>query len=212
MEIVKTRTARGRGKWGHGTYDVELISCTQSWWDAAGSARSSITGFQLVCSAPAGPRYFSTEADRDAFIAASFSDLVLETVVPPEVWSEAQSLHDVLGVPLTAIETVEDYLCLLWPDDRLAIYSEVDVIEAGQRWRGGDEGFMVKLQSLVGQRVTAVDEILDRGLVLTFESSIELEVNLSEAADGIPEAAAHSSMDGQARGSLWMVGEPPFDT
>ncbi|GEL99000.1 hypothetical protein [Cellulomonas terrae] len=212
MEILKTRTARGRGRWGHDTYDVELISCTQSWWDAAGSARTSITGFQLVCSAPANARYFSTEADRDAFIAASFSDLSLDRVEPPEVWSEAQSLHDVLGVPLTGIETVEDYLWLTWPDDRLAIYSEVDVIEAGQRWRGGDAGFMVKLQSLVGQRVTAVDEILDRGLVLRFESSMELEVNLREAADGVAEAADHSSMDGWSRGSLWMVGEPPFDT
>ncbi|TQL02673.1 hypothetical protein [Cellulomonas sp. SLBN-39] len=213
MEIVKTRTARGRGRWGPDTYDVELLSCTQSWWDSARAERRTLTDFELRCSAPVGSRYFATESERDTFIAASFSELDLDPVEPPEARVVAPtSLHAVLGVPLTGVETAVGCLQLDWPDDYLVIYSGARIIEAAGTCEDGDAGFVAKLQSLTGRRLSAVDEVLDRGLVLTFEGPIDLEVNLREAGDGLVEAAEHSSRDHWSRGSSWTVAEPPFDS
>lgn len=211
VEITKARTARGRGRWGHGTYDVELICCTQTWWDSTGTKQESLTSFELACSDPVGSRYFTTEADRDTFIRASFSGLTLDPVEPSQVWKEAPSLHAVLGEPLTEVEFVADYFRLLWSEDYLAVYSEAAVLERDHRWDAETAGFTKKLQSLVGRRLLGVDEILDRGLVLVFEGPTEFEVSLRDAPEAIAEAAEHSSVDQWTRGSIWMVGEPPFD-
>ncbi|GEL94139.1 hypothetical protein CCO02nite_07970 [Cellulomonas composti] len=211
VEIAKARTAKGRGRWGQDTYDVELISGTQSWWDSSGTQRRSLSSFELACSAPVGSRHFATVADRDAFIAASFSELELEPVEPPEVWHEEPSLCAALGEELVDVEFVEDYFRLLWADDYLAVYANVAIIESERRRDQSDAEFAARLCSLVGRRLVAVDEVLDRGLVLTFEGPIELEVSLRDAAEGVVDAAEHSSKDLWSRGSLWLVGEPPFE-
>ena len=211
VEIIKSRTARGRGRWGHNTYDVELISSTQLWLDSAGSHGESLSSYELACSPPVGSRYFATVADRDAFIAASFSEMVVHPVEPPEFWQEEPSLSAVLGVPLVDIEFVEDYFQLFWPDDYLLVYSDVALLDPGHRWGVADPDFAENLRELVGRRLVAVDELLDRGLVLAFEGSVELEISLTRAAPGCSEAAEHSSKDQWTRGSLWPVGAPPFD-
>lgn len=211
MEITKARTAKGRGRWGQDTYDVELISSTQSWLDSSGSQRQSLSSSELACSPPAGSRFFATVSDRDVFVAASFSDLVLDPVEPPELWQERPSLHAVLGEPLVDVEFVEDYFRLLWPDDYPAVYSKVAILEPDHRSDEADVGFADRLRALVGRRLTAVDEVLDRGLVLVFEGPIELEISLRDAAEGVADAAEHSSLDQWTRGSIWIVGEPPFD-
>lgn len=211
VEIAKARTAKGRGRWGQDTYDIGLISCTQSWWDSSGTQRRSLSSFELACSAPVGSRYFATVADRDALIAASFSELALEPVEPPERWQEEPSLWVVLGEPLIDVEFVEDYFRLLWSDDYLAVYANVAIVERDHRWDDSCADFAERLRALVGRRLTAVDELLDRGLVLAFEGPIELEVSLRDAAEGVVDAAEHSSKDLWSRGSLWLVGEPPFE-
>ena len=211
MEITKARTAKGRGRWGHDTYEIELILSTQTWSDSAGSQRESLSSYELACSPPAGSRHFATPADRDAFIAASFSEIVLQPVEPPEVWREEPSLNAVVGVPLVDIEFVEDYFQLLWPDDYLLVYSDAALLNPNHHRSRAEPGFADSLRELVGRRLVAVDELLDRGLVLVFEDSIELEISLSSAAPGWPEAAEHSSKDQWTRGSLWPVGAPPFD-
>ena len=211
MEIIKARTAKGRGRWGHNTYDVELISSTQVWSDSAGSQRESLSSYELACSPPAGSRYFATLADRDTFVAASFPEIALHPVEPPELWHEDPSLNAVLGVPLVDIEFVEDYFQLFWPDDYLLVYSDVALLAADHHWGKADPSFADNLRELIGRRLVAVDELLDRGLVLAFEGPIELEISLCRAAPGWPEAAEHSSKDQWTRGSLWPVGAPPFD-
>jgi hypothetical protein len=210
VEIIRTRTARGRGRWGHDEYEVDLVTSVQTWRDTAGTARRSVTTFELACSAPAGSRFFATEAERAAFSAASFAELVLDPVEPPASWSEASSLHAVVGLPVTGVELVADYARLLWPEDALGIYSRSAVMHGGHRWDDDDPGYAEALRSVTGRVLTGVDELLDRGLVLVFEGGTEVEISLREAPGRVIEAAEHGSSD-DSRGRLWFVGQPPFD-
>jgi len=210
MEITKARTALGRGQWGQDTYSVELISCTQSWVNQQGTQHASVTSYELGCSAPAGSRHFSTSEEREAFIARSFTNLRLDPINPPELWSEAQSLSVVVGQPLDSVEFVEDYFELLWHDDYLRVCSSAAICDGGNRWEEGARDFRQRLQDLAGRPLIAVDEILGRGLVLTFEGPVELEINLSDSPPGVIEAAQHSSKDQWTRGALWYVGQEPF--
>ena len=210
MEITKTRTDRGRGQWGHATYAVELIACTRSWVNQDGTQHASVTSYELVCSAPAGSRHFSTSEEREEFIGRSFTNLSLDPINPPEVWSEAQSLSVVVGQSLDSVEFVEDYFQLMWHDDYLTVTSSAAVCAGVNRWEESALDFRQSLQGLAGRPLIGVDEILGRGLVLTFEGPVELEISLSEAPPGVVEAAEHSSKDQNRRGAGWSVGEEPF--
>jgi hypothetical protein len=210
MEIVRTRTAQGHGRWGHVEYDVELVTCVQTWWDATRTTQRSVTTSVLVCPDPAGSRSFATDAERQTFIDASFSELVLDPVEPPVSWSEPLSLRAVLGVPMTGVELVHDYVRLTWPDDGLGIYSRSAVVHGDRRWDDDDPEYVHRLRALTGRALTDVDEVLGRGLVLAFDGGTEVEVSLRDAPGRVVEAAEHQG-GGRQGGRLWFVGEPPFD-
>jgi hypothetical protein len=204
VETIKTRTAQGRGRWGQDVYEFELVTTVQTRWDVTGSTSRSTTGFSLVCSQPAGPRYFASEADRDAFVAVSFSQLDLEPVDPAVVWSEASALHTVLGLPVAEVELAHECVRLLWAEDWLDVFSTATFVTGGARWADAHPEFATRVRSLTGQVLSGTDELLGRGLVLTFEGGDELEVSLQHARPGVVEAA-------ESRGGLWLVGELPFD-
>jgi hypothetical protein len=210
MEISRARTDRGSGRWGNATYSVELISCTRSWVNQDGTQHASVTSYDLVCPAPAGSRHFSTSEEREEFIRWSFNNLNLVPINPPEVWSEAQSLSVVVGQPLDSVEFVEDYFQLVWPDDILTVTSSVAICEGVNRWEEGAPHFRKSLRDLTGRHLIDVDEVLGRGLVLTFEGPAELEISLSEGPPGVVEAVELSSKEQGRRGAGWSVGEEPF--
>jgi hypothetical protein len=163
-----------------------------------------------VCSLPAGSRYFSSDAERTAFIAKSFSELRLDSIDPPETWIEEQPLTALLGRPLLVVELVPDGLELAWGDDKLSVSSRVALVDATGRVDDYSDEFAGRVLGLRGRRLLEVDEILDRGLVLTFEGPIDLEISLSEGAIGAVDAAEFSNSGDWNRGALWRVGQAPF--
>ena len=150
-----------------------------------------------------GPRYFCTDAARQAFIGQSFSDLTLRDLDPPLRDDVAHPLAELVGQPLVEVVFVADYFQLLWGNRSLNVYARACVKDATGWTEHSVPEYPDRLSELAGLELAGVDELLDRGLVLTFTSGAELAVSLS-SDPALHEAAEYGH-------ATWYAGEPPFD-
>jgi hypothetical protein len=202
-------TARGTGIWGGQRYDVELTTTTTTWSDSRGDRTETLVSHELRCSAPAGWRHFGSDASaRDAFIGASFSELDLRNIDPPELREPAQPFDSILGERLSSVEFVADYVQLRFDSPPLNLYVWPRIHSDGVILRRPDAGYVDALVGLVGHRFVAADELLDLGLVLDFDDATRLAVPLDGTdADGA-EAAEFTGDPGGA----WSGGDTPFSS
>ena len=97
-EVDPEVTARGSGHWYH-AYDVELATWTTTWADSGGTRTRTLLKYELRINDARvpGPRYFSTDEERQAFIGRSFSDLTLRDLNPPQRGTVAHPLAELVG-------------------------------------------------------------------------------------------------------------------
>ena len=96
-----------------------------------------------------------------------------------------------------------DYFQLLGGNRGLNVYARACVKDATGSTEHSAPEYPDRLSELAGLELAGVDELLDRGLVLTFTSGTELDVPLS--SDSAMRVAADYC------GVTWYAGEPPFD-
>jgi hypothetical protein len=207
MKSIREVTARGSGHWYH-AFDVELATGIRTWADSGGTRTRTVVTYELRINdarVPGG-RVFSTEEERQAFIGRSFSDLTLRDLDPPLRENVAHPLAHLVGQPLDAVVFEDDYFQLLWSDDGLDglnVCARACVKNATGCTGHGAAGYPDRLSGLAGLELAGVDELLDRGLVLTFTGGTELVIPLS--GDPALRAAA------EYYGAIWYAGEPPFE-
>ncbi|MCF2530935.1 hypothetical protein [Yinghuangia soli] len=172
MKQVDTITARGRGRWGHHLYDVALRTRRCTRWDATGLRSDDEETYFLDCSPPVGSRAFGEEAARHAFITASFTDLDLADVDPPEPYDAPHWLDPIRGGFLESVTFVADYVQLHWTAGTMNAYRlpRIEVV-GGQPVEASDPCYAAHLVRLLGAPVRDVDEVLDLGLVITLDSA-----------------------------------------
>jgi hypothetical protein len=204
MKSIREVTARGSGHWYH-AYDVELATWTTTWADSGGTRTRTLLKYELRINDARvpGPRYFSTDEERQAFIGRSFSDLTLRDLNPPQRGTVARPLAELVGQHLVAVVFVADYFELDWGNGGLDIYARARVKDATGWTEHSAPEYPDRLSELAGLELAGVDELLDRGLVLTFTSGTELVVPLS-SDPALQEAA-------ECWNATWYAGEPPFD-
>ena len=204
MKSIREVTARGSGFWYH-AYEVELATWTTTWADSGGTSTRTLHKYELLINEARvpGPRYFSSEAGRQQFIRRSFSDLTLRDLDPPLRDDVAHPLAELVGQPLVEVVFVADYFQLLWGNRSLNVYARACVKDATGWTEHSVPEYPDRLSELAGLELAGVDELLDRGLVLTFTSGAELAVSLS-SDPALHEAAEYGH-------ATWYAGEPPFD-
>ena len=211
VESAREVTARGHGHWGYHPYDVELATRTTTWTDSSGTHARTLNFYELRCSDPAvESRYFSTDEERRAFIEQSFTDLTIHELDPPKRRKETHPLASLIGRHLDAVSS-RGYDELRWAnDDCMFVYAQARIQDAAGQIGHSEPGYRDRLGALAGHKLVNVDELLDRGLVLTFTHDIELVIPLdSDSTDG-PEAAEYTSAE-WSRGAIWFAGQPPFE-
>lgn len=206
MKSIREVTARGRGHWYY-DYDVELATKTTTWADSGGTRTRTLLKYELriTDARVPGRRSFSTDEERQAFIGRSFSDLTLHDQDPPLRTDVAHPLAHLISQPIDAVVFEDDYFQLLWDNDDpdgLSVCARACVKDATGCTGHSAPGYLDRLSELAGLELAGVDELLDRGLILTFTGGTELVVPLS----GDPAWAA------EYYGINWYAGKPPFDT
>lgn len=207
MHQLEHITARGSGVWGGQRYDVELTTTTTTWSDSHGGRSETLTSYSLQCSEPAGWRPFGFDAAaRDAFMKASFTELKLRDLDPPEAREPAQPFDNILGEELSSVEFVADYVQLRFNSPPVNLYVWPRVHADGAVLERPADGYIEALVGLIGRRLVKADEVLDMGLVLDFDDGTRLAVPLDGTDAQGPEVAEF----GGEPGGLWTWGEPPF--
>ena len=110
------------------------------------------------------------------------------------------------GGVLDAVVFEDGYFQLFWDNDSLDglyVCARACVKDATGRTEHSPPEYPDRLFGLAGLELAGVDELLDRGLVLTFTGGTELVVPLS--GDPALRVAA------EYYGATWYAGEPPFD-
>ena len=217
MESILEVTARGSGRWYY-PFDVELATRTTTWTDSAGARTRTLVRYELLlASVPQGTndgygdtsRDFSTSEERQAFIGQSFSDLTLRDLDPPQRDTVAHPLADLVSQRL---ETVKFDLSipahqLRWSHGFLHIRTRARIKDATGCTEYDAPEYPDRFCALAGLELAGVDELLDRGLVLTFTGGTELVVHLGP--DPITCCCCEAVVG--SNGAFWHAGEPPFD-
>ncbi len=202
-------TARGNGTWGW-ALDVELVTELTTRFARDGLRSHTATMYSVITSDPAlGKRGFTTEAERAAFLAASFTDLRLNPVEQCEPHERPHVLNELVGRDLAAVVFVGDYIQLQFDNSRVNLYIWPRIWRAGSLLKHPAEGYNDALIALIGRRLDGVDEILDLGLVFDLEH--EHGAMLSVPLDGTdlvgPEVAEFAGTEW----IVWRPGDEPIE-
>ncbi len=213
MKSVREVTAHGSGYW-YLVLDVELATRITTWADSGGTRSRTLLEYELRFTGVRayGRRVFSTDEERQAFIGRSFSDLTLRDLDPPQRTDIAHPLAHLIGQSPDAVVFEDNYFQLVWPDDwwddgtpadGLYVWARACVKDATGCTGHSAPEYHDRLRELAYLELAGVDELLDRGLVLTFTGGTELVIPLSR--DPAVRVAA------EYYGVTWYAGEPPFD-
>ncbi|WP_436771525.1 hypothetical protein [Yinghuangia sp. YIM S09857] len=191
MRQIDSITARGQGRWGHHIYDVALRTRRSTRSDASGLRHETEDAYYLDCPEPAGSRIFTDNSARDDFMAASFTELTLAAVDPPETVNAPHWLDAICGETLDSMTFVADYVQLHWSAGTLNAYRMPHVEAVGEApMAPADPRHAGHLVRLLGEQARGVDEILDVGLVVTLDSA-RLVIPLHSDGYEIAEFNAH---------------------
>ncbi len=175
VESLRETTARGSGHWGHHAYGVELATRATTWTDSGGTRARTLLKYELLIPVRGvGARYFSTDEERRPFLGQSFSDLTVHALDSPQRETVAHPLASLIGQRLDTVELLSGYAQLCWGSNRLNVYARAHVKDTGGRTEHSTPEYPHRLCWLAGQKLAGVDELLDRGLVLTFADNTEL--------------------------------------
>jgi hypothetical protein len=210
MLEVDLVTAKGRGTWGHHTYDIEFADNSRTRWDSTGGRHQTSRSFDLlVRDSHVGRRRFRTETDRTEFVDRSLTELKIAALNPPEERPVPYLLAGEIGQEMEGVHFVCDYISLNFTGG-LNLYVWPSVHRAGEVLNHGDPGYTDALVGLIDETVSAVDELLDLGLVINFSAGTKLVVPLDGTGTGgwgdIAEYGVRDREDGREE-MTWTVGD-----
>jgi hypothetical protein len=216
MRDVETVTANGRGRW-YEPFSFELLDRTIVRWDEAGARSQTILTWEVVVADPrVGTRSFASEGARDAFLAEQFTDVVLTPVKRVEERERPHVMAECVGDAISSVTFVADYVQVRWQGrsgstsyPSMTLYVWPFLTFGDHSLRRSDPGYVDALVGLIGCEVSAVDELLDRGLVVDFANGWRLIEPLDGTGLVGPEIAEYSG--GEGRGMLWRPGDEPID-
>jgi hypothetical protein len=209
LEII---TARGTGTWGSNRYDIELSRRETTWLSQAAGISQVITTWHADCGPEVGGRSFTTEAEREAFVAASFGDSIrMATLDQPEERLLTHPLTELVGGDDLAFVTfVRDYMQLGFDGPLLNLYV-MPWVYGDALMRPGDSGYADEVIRQVGHTLVAVDELLDYGLVLDWDNNTRFAVPLDGTGLHGVEAAEFLTGAPRATAAIWRPGDPPLN-
>ena len=205
MRDVEEVTARGRGFWGR-LYDVELLVRSTTRLDSSGRQEQTTRSFDFrVLDSSVGTYGFESEQERDAFLAAQFSDLVLASIAPTEMRLRPYPLAELIGQGLESVTFVGGCAQLGFLGPSLHSYIWPRIYASGAVLTRSNAGYLEALVGLIGTAVSSVDELLDYGLVVDFEGGTRLAIPLDGTELSGPEAASYN---GEELGEMMMIWRP----
>ena len=153
-------------------------------------------------------RSFATEPERAAFVEKWVRDLVLDWFDEPQERERRHPLASLVGSDLVFVTFVRDYVQLNFGGPPLNLYVWPRLHRASAVLKREAPGYADALIGLINAHVTAVDELLDLGLVLDFETGLRLTVPLDGTDTVGPEVAEFAGPDGFM---VWRPGDEPID-
>lgn len=216
MRDVETVTARGTGRW-YEEFSFELVTRSVVRWTEAGSQSQKISTWEVrVADQRVGSRRFASEGERDAFLAEQFTDVVLTPVKPFKQRECPHVMAGCVGVEVSSLTFVADYVQVRFNRPGTASYPTLSLyvwpfLALGDRTlRRSDATYLAAMVGLIGSSVGAVDELLDRGLVLDLTKGWRLIEPLDGTGlQGGVEVAEYSDAD--RGGMIWRPGDEPID-
>lgn len=168
MKHVDTVTARGHGKWGYDVYDVALRTRVTTQWDRSGERREIHDEYYVDFPATIGSRQFADAAARDAFLAASFTDLSLSDVGRPVAEEAPSWVAPLVGATMEAVTFVADYLQIQWSSGGMNAY-RMPLLElpTGETVEPSDPLYAGRFVGLLNEVVEDADVYLDAGLIIS---------------------------------------------
>jgi hypothetical protein len=209
VDIEEVVTARGSGTWYY-RWELELATRVSTYRQALGPETRSLTRYDVRFRRDADSawdaRGFDSENARGEFLSRNFAELELndsnQTRAVPHPMATA------VGHQVTHIELVLDsYLQLRFDEHRLNLYAWPTVQVGAGKVTHRESIYADAVQSLRGSRLVEVDEYLDIGLVIGFDTGAHLVVDFRSDPGG-PELADYQGPSGWY---VWIAGEPPYD-
>ena len=115
------------------------------------------------------------------------------------------SLAGLVGQRLDSVGLVAGYATLCRGENHLNVHAAALNQSVEGHARPCPPGYADRLRALAGQELVNVDELLDRGPVLTFANSTRARHSLGNDGTDGNEAADPCG------GAIWDAGVPPFD-
>ncbi len=153
-------------------------------------------------------RNFATESERTSFIEKWFRDLALDSLAQPEGRERRHVLASLVGKDLESAWFVRDYVQLRFDSPPLNLYVWPRIHCAGAVLKRDDLGYADALVGLIDAHLISVDELLDFGLVLDFDTDVRVTVPLDGTDLVGPEVAEFAGPDGFM---VWRPGDEPID-
>jgi hypothetical protein len=215
MRDVETVTARGTGRWDE-EFSFELVTRSVVRLDRGWVAvAKDFYGEVRVADQRVGTRRFASEGERDAFLAEQFTDVVLTPVKPFEERECPHVMAGWVGVEVSSLTFVADYVQVRFNRPGTASFPTLTLyvwpfLALGDRTlRRSDPTYLDAMVGLIGNSVRAVDELLDRGLVLDLTEGWRLIEPLDGTGlQGAVEVAEYSDAD--RGGMIWRPGDEPI--
>jgi hypothetical protein len=171
-----------------------------------GDSDAGLTG--LVAGEALIRRSFATESQRAKFIEKWMQDLALNWLDEPEERERRHPLASIIGEDLVSVSFVRDWAQLHFGGPPLNLYVWPRLHHGSTLLQRKDSGYADTLISLINARVTAVDELLDLGLALDFDTDVRLTIPLDGTDATGPEIAEFAGPDGHM---VWRPGDEPID-
>jgi hypothetical protein len=213
MECYEVTSATGEGFWGK-IYRFKLIQRQRQYTSRFGQQQRALIDYGLYFQEPTAKhwdrRIFALEEERAAFIAHSITDLQLTSLSGPSTQKVEYFLAGLVGESLSSVTFVMDYLQMEFNGYRFNFYNWPVLYENQDSFTQDKDIYYHKLVTLIGQTVKAVDEYLDIGLGIEFESGSLLSIPLRVGENfETPEIVEYHGPDNQWM--IWSVGEHPFE-
>ena len=227
MEEELTIEARGSVTWSAEQYVVEAGRLTVEIQSRNGSERARTTEWVLLWRRESEPevtlglrpicKVLESREERDTFILQLAPGARLTPLEPPETGARTHPLAEIVGEVLIQVWFVSDSVQLHFqsagaepvPAHRSPLTCETPPLlrRADEvRLRHGQPGYADELVGLIGERVAAVDEYLDEGLVVEFANGVVLSTPLSESGNWY-EAVTFRTPHYLR---VWVAGEGPY--
>lgn len=213
MEIYKIITAKGSGFWSK-SYEINLETFTWVYHDRHSKKSIEVLKFELAFRVPGTKewdrRIFNSENERSSFLSQSFNELEIELINKPNPLLDEYYPQNLVGEKVTKITFDLGYIDMHFNDQNIQFSKWPLINIAEEEYNSTDKEYRNMFSDLIGDTVILVDEYLDLGLTIEFDTGTYVHVSLRDDQDfKFPEIAIFSGPNNNL--FIWGVGNKPFD-